>query len=51
MKNNEKQLQIKDKKQLKERKNIDKRKLVEIIDKISKKKIMKQIKYCLNLKK
>ena len=41
---------IKEKKQLKELKNIDKRVTVEIIDNISKKKI-KQIKYCLNLKK
>ena len=38
------------KKQLEQLKNIDKSKTLEIIDKISKKKTMKQIKYCLNLK-
>ena len=38
------------KKQLEQLKNIDKSKTLKIIDKISKKKI-KQINYCLNLKK
>ena len=50
---NEQQLQvIKDQggKQLAQLKNIDKSKTLEIIDKISK-KMMKQINYCLNLKK
>ena len=51
---NEKQLQvIKDhgEKQLKELKNIDRNKTLKVIDKISKKKMMKQINYCLNLEK
>ena len=51
---NEEQLQaIKDQgeKQLKELKNIDKSKTLKAIDEISKKKIAKQINYCLNLRK
>ena len=50
---NEQQLQvIKNQrwKQLEQLKNIDKCKTLEIIDKLSK-KMMKQINYCLNLKK
>ena len=50
---NEVQLQaIKDEgeKQLKELKNIDKSKMLKLIDKISQ-KTMKQINYCLNLRK
>ena len=50
---NEEQLQvIKDQgeKQLKELKNIDKNKMLKATDKITK-KMMKQINYCLNLKK
>ena len=50
---NDKQLQvIKDQggKQLEQLKNIYKSKTLEVIDKISK-KMMKQINYCLNLKK
>ena len=39
------------KKQLEQLKSIDKSKTLKIIDKIDKKKILKQIKYCLNLKK
>ena len=39
------------KKQLEQLKNIDKSRTLEIIDKITKKKIMKQVKYCLNFKK
>ena len=51
-KNDEQLLAIKDQgeKQLKEFKNIDKSKTLKAIDKISK-KMMKEINYCLNLKK
>ena len=50
MKSSFKQLKIKGEKQLKEFKNIDKSKTLKAIDKISK-KMMKEINYCLNLKK
>ena len=39
------------KKQLEQLKNIDKSRTLEINDKITPKKIMKQVKYCLNFKK
>ena len=51
---NEEQLQViknQREKQLKELKNIDKNKTLKAVDEISKKKIIKQINSCLNLKK
>ena len=48
---NEEQLQVikgQGEKQLEKLKNIDKSKTLKIIDEISKKKMMKQINYCLN---
>ena len=51
---NKNQLQViknQGEKQLKELKNIDRNKTLKVIDKISKKKMMKQINYCLNLEK